>query len=85
MLRSAVIEFVSSLLVSNSQREFELNQAPFILISVAHISEEERSLQIFNNYTSSKLDCILGLHSVMVLTDLYKHCNVMPTLEEFCT
>lgn len=84
MLRSAVIEFVSPLLVSNSQREFELNQAPFILISVAHISKK-RSLQIFNNYTSSKLDCILGLHSVMVLTDLYKHCSVTPTLEDFCT
>lgn len=70
MILKAVRGFVSSLLVSYSQREFEMNHASFLLISVAYICKEEGSLHNFSNFISFKLNCILGPHSIMVLTDL---------------
>lgn len=60
-------KFVSSLLVSNSQREPEITQVLFLLITVAYVSKKEQSVCIFNNYISSKLDYMLGC-SILMLT-----------------
>lgn len=59
-----------SLPVSNSQREFEINQVSFLLLSVAYICKEEGNVHNFSNFILPKLNCILGPLSIMVLTDL---------------
>lgn len=56
--------------ISNSQREFEKDQFSFLLIFVVYLCKKEGSLQNFSNFISSKLSCVLGPYSVMLLTDL---------------